>query len=561
MKLLKFLLFLLSAEYLHSQAVFHLKLSEEQNELDRREILGHRLFSIHRDLPDQGLNKLALDLRKFDDSTSSEVIPTIDILGEYPEYIYYQDNHFLNGFGGNSRKSLLSSLFRDKHFLSSFGKDGYITLDPLLEVKMGLGNNSISRIPFINRRGIRMTAGIGRKLHIYTQLVETQIGTLNHLEEYVNLNGNFPGASFLKDYSPSFIKNAKAYDFLVAQGAIRYEFNDFLSFTFGQGKHSFGEGLRSLFLSDFAAPRFYLQMNANMGPVNYQSLFYELVGESRYQNGVDRLLRKKYMVSHYLSLNLTDRWSLGFFESVVFNRSNEFELQYLNPVIFYRSIEQAIGSPDNALLGMKSSALVSGNLKAYGQLLLDEFIFGKLFSSPRGWWGNKYAVQLGLKWVDVMGFKHLNLRAEYNMVRPFTYSYSDSLSNYSQLHQSLAHPLGSNFREVLVHFIYQPSKHWSFEWINLYYHKGLDNDQDNFGGNILRPNLIRYSDYGNHTAQGVREKVFYSTMMVSRRIHHRCWIDLDLTGRKSNLSSSGFDFWCQLGLRWNLERESRNWIF
>ena len=46
-----------------------------------------------------------------------------------------------------------------------------------------------------------------------------------------------------------------------------------------------------------------------------------------------------------------DRINIGLFESIVFSRPNHFELQYLNPVIFYRTVEQMVGSPDNAMIG------------------------------------------------------------------------------------------------------------------------------------------------------------------------------------------------------------------
>ncbi|MBK7231024.1 MAG: hypothetical protein IPH93_01800 [Saprospiraceae bacterium] len=444
---------------------------------------------------------------------------------------------------------------------SIFGDDHFLTIDPLLEMKMGFSNEQINRIPFVNRRGIRLQAGIGKKFQIYSQVVESQFVPAAYMEEYVLLYKTFPGSSFLKDYHPGFYNNLKGYDFLVAQGAIRYEANKYLSLSFGHGNHKIGEGIRSLFLSDFAAPRMYLQMNLSVGKLNYQSLFYELSAESRYKNGVDRLLQKKYMASHYLSLNLTNKWSIGVFESVIFNRGNGFELNYLNPFIFYRFVEQALGSPDNALLGLKTSYLIGKKSKVYSQFLLDELVVGKLFSESGTWWGNKYAFQFGVKSIDLFGVRYLDFQAEFNIVRPYTYSYSDSLSNYTHQNQTMAHPLGSNFRELLLNMSYQPNDLWSFEWASMYAVKGLDSDDFNFGGNILKNNSSRIMDTGNFTTQGIKDQILFSSLYLSRKIWSKCWIDLDVFWRNKFGQQSSSSVWAQLGIRMNLERESRNWFF
>ena len=71
---------------------------------------------------------------------------------------------------------------------------------------------------------------------------------------------------------------------------------------------------------------------------------------------------------------------------------------------------------------------------------------------------------MGGQLVDAFGVDHLDLRVEFNMARPYTYSHNDTLgSNYSHYNQALAHPLGANFREVLAIVQYQPSKRLQLE--------------------------------------------------------------------------------------------------
>ena len=163
-----------------------------------------------------------------------------------------------------------------------------------------------------------------------------------------------------------------------------------LDFQFGYDKNFIGNGYRSMLLSDNAAASLFLKMNIRVWKINYQSIFTELTGQ--YDRGVDRLLDKKYGAFHHLNFNVTKWLDLGVFEGVMFTRSNHFELHYLNPIIFYRSIEQSLGSPDNALIGFDYKANVANSLQFYGQFVMDEFNFSHIRQFD-GWWANKYALQ------------------------------------------------------------------------------------------------------------------------------------------------------------------------
>ena len=52
------------------------------------------------------------------------------------------------------------------------------------------------------------------------------------------------------------------------------------------------------------------------------------------------------MTHHYLSWNTTKRLTLGFFESVLWQDDNGrgFDFNYVNPLIFYQTIELETGS-------------------------------------------------------------------------------------------------------------------------------------------------------------------------------------------------------------------------
>ncbi|HEX5624505.1 MAG TPA: hypothetical protein VFX48_00695, partial [Saprospiraceae bacterium] len=351
-------------------------------------------------------------------------------------------------------KAFLKYFYRDgSHFLSWYGKDFQLSLDPLLHLEAG-GERSNSEMLLVNRRGLRLQGAVDDRFFFYSEVLESQISSPAYISQFEKSYKSLPGAGLYKNYKSGIWNINKGYDFLLAEGALSWKMSKHLSLTLGHGRHFIGSGFRSLFLSDFAPPQFYLKLNTSFWRLHYQSLFTELSSESLADEG-NRLLGKKYMVNHYLSVNITKNWNAGLFESVVFGRSNGFELQYLNPVILYRFVEHAIGSPDNVFLGFHSNLLLAKRFSLYGQCLFDEFIWKELFSN-KGWWGNKYGIQAGMKYLEAFGLKDLDLQLEYNTIRPYTYTFRDSVANYSHSFQSLAHPLGANFREWVVRMDYHP---------------------------------------------------------------------------------------------------------
>jgi hypothetical protein len=70
-----------------------------------------------------------------------------------------------------------------------------------------------------------------------------------------------------------------------------------------------------------------------------------------------------------------------------------------------------------------------------------------MIDDPQGTNYNKIGGQLGVKAFDLFTIKHLHFQAEYNSVRPFSYSAVDASQSWTHYGQPLAHPLGAGFRE------------------------------------------------------------------------------------------------------------------
>jgi hypothetical protein len=343
----------------------------------------------------------------------------------------------------------------------------------------------------------------------------------------------------------------------MSQGYIGINATKFIGVQFGHGRHFIGDGHRSLLLSDFSNNYFYLKLNTRIWKINYQNIFAELTQD--HANIANDVFKKKYMATHYLSVNVLKNLNVGLFESVIFARDNAFEVQYLNPLILYRTVEQMLGSPDNVIMGMNWRWDFLNRFSLYGQVLLDEFVFSKVFARKgdpeAGWWANKQGIQAGLKYIDVAGVKGLDLQMEFNTVRPYTYSFRDSTANYTHYNQPLAHQMGANFREFIGILRYQPIKGLHLRGQLNFSTYGLDTLGSNWGGNIHLPYTTYEREYGNVTSQGVKTSLLFGQFTASYMVFHNFFVDLNAIYRRQDSVLDALDnksLIFSLGMRWNM---------
>ncbi len=438
-----------------------------------------------------------------------------------------------------------------------------LKVNPVIHFHAGKEENTGDLI-FQNTRGINIRAYIDDKFYIFTNVLENQARFINYHENRIRRFSTIPGNGLYKRYDDKLIVNLKGWDFLNAQAYVGAQISESINIEFGHGRHFIGNGIRSLLLSDWSNNYFYLKFNTQIWKFHYQNIFAELAPISNRLNPGDFLLPKKYTVNHFLDFKLSDCFSIGLFETVVFSRENQFELQYLNPVILYRVVEQFLDSPDNVLLGLNSKYNIRNRAQIYGQLVLDEFRFSEA-TGGNGWWANKYGYQLGVKYLNLGGIDHLDVQVELNTVKPYTYTHRDTLSinnnyalaSYSHYSQPLAHPLGANFREVIFKLTYRPSIRWQFSGRWIMASQGDDTATENWGGNILTPNTTRLMDYGNELLQGEKTDISLLGLDVSYQIFHNYFLDLNLLYRKSdsNLVTNDVDTkYIGAGLRMNIGR-------
>ncbi len=480
------------------------------------------------------------------------------------QYLVDENGEWLDSMKSKTKRPLLKVMYREPASFAhvSSKKKGLfdIRFNPVFDLKVGMESED-KRFVFQRVAGLEVRGNIKRIFSFYFNAY----GNSARLPKYVTDNINnakysrpyagtdsvtsrppdnlfVPGQAYWKDYSSKIFKFSDGIDYFDARGYINVNVLKYLNLSFGRDKFFIGNGQRSLLLSDNAAPYLFLRFNMNIWRFNYTNLFAELT--SQYVRGGDQLLSKKYMAVHHLSIQATHWLNVGLFEAVIMQRSNHFELQYLNPIIFYRAVEHSLGSPDNVLIGIDWKMNFVNHLSLYGQFVLDEFNF-KEMSKRSGWWANKWALQIGLKYIDIA--PNLDAQVEFNMARPFIYTHggnSDGSNiNYTHHNQALAHPLGANFYEFILNVRYQPIPRFAMNAKFFVARVGDDTIMamdpngkyaiSHYGSDILRPSNggIVTQDYNNKIGQGAKGTISYMQLLMSYQPWHNIYVDAELTYR------------------------------
>ena len=292
-----------------------------------------------------------------------------------------------------SKKPFLKYLYKKKSDLAYVDQPEFdLHVNPVLY--LGIGKDSQLNDPsFINLRGVEIRGMVDKKIGFYTFLGENQSILPGYVQgEVSNSNPVVPHELFWKKFKDNGV------DFFQARAYIDFNISKHIYMQFGQDRTNIGNGYRSLILSDFAPPSLFLRTNLKVWKINYLFQLNRVAADAKGNAGGSGSgpYPIKYVAFHHASINIGKKFNLGVFESVVFDAdsSSSFDPSYLNPVIFYRAIEQQFGSTDNVLIGTDFKWNAIKHLSFYGQAVLDEFVLDHI-KARDGWWANKYSLQAG----------------------------------------------------------------------------------------------------------------------------------------------------------------------
>lgn len=426
---------------------------------------------------------------------------------------YYDLNEAYNKLKLNKTSWLGRKIFNE-NLVAIQGQDYWFTMNPVFDLRLGKADPSTEKYTYVNTRAIQIQGGLGKQFNFTASVYESQGVFADYYNRYAisikPSGGNpaiIPGIGIAKGFKEN------NFDFPSADANISFVPSKFFNLQLGYSRNFIGDGYRSLLEGDGASPYPFFKINTTFWKIKYTNT-YMWLKDVREEATVDRTYATKFMANHYLSWNVTKRWNLGFFESVVWANTNDrgFDLSFVNPVIFFRSVEFTSSSRSgNAVLGLTTKVKWNNSVNLYAQFLLDEFSLGDMKAGDKSW-KNKYGYQIGAKYYNAFGISNLFLQAEYNRVRPYTYAHSDPLTNYGHNNQSMGHNWGSNFNELTGIARYTKGRWFANAQLSVGV-RGFDFDSGtdalNYGSNIYKDyDENRAYETGVNVGQGNKTNMF-----------------------------------------------------
>lgn len=418
-------------------------------------------------------------------------------------YDYKGDSKSLNWL---LNSGMYHSLIRVEH------KDYSLQINPLFHLQLGQAGNTST---YYNGRGVQVEGRIGSKFYYQGTFIEQQARFADYLQDYYRDKGSTLGWVMHRTMDNG------DFDFPYSVGQIAYEPSKHFTFSLGHGNHFFGDGYRSLFLSDHTAPYGFFRIETQFWKLKYINLYGLMNDINPLHASPGGIYAQKFLSAHYLSWDVTDKLSIQIFESFVqgsdtTGQAQGFDWNFANPIILYRAIEGNRGFRiGNTMLGFGASYKLSPKLQFYGQLAIDDFQFAALQQIGDGHWLNFFGTQLGIKSVEPFDLKGLFILAEFNQARPFTYQHRSTFTNYEHQGLPLAHPWETNFREFLIRFFYKYDR-WEVVLNANYGFRGLDTAGLNFGNDIRRSYEDRPPfELGYFLGGPLRENLFHSQFSLA----------------------------------------------
>ncbi len=440
----------------------------------------------------------------------------------------------------SNRTSWLGRKLFQKHLIEVSKEDYQFYADFIPDFVLGY-DKELGGGTWLNTRGYQLGLNVGNKFSFYTSGYENQGVFPQYITRFINENQVVPGQMGGK-------LGNKEKDWAYVTALLSYTPNKYLNFALGYDKNFIGDGYRSILLSDVAANYSFFRLRASLGNVQYQTVYAYMLDPGAPKLTTDRRLgdRGKWGAFHYVDWNVNKRLSLGFFQAVTWADAEPegkrgFDFNFVHPFVFLRPIESANStSPDKMRLGLNAKYEILDKTAVYGQFMLDEFT-AKEFFSNKGYWANKWALQLGFRGSDLFGIQRLNYLGEFNTARPYTYAHFDRLSNYAHYNQPLAHPYGAGFREFLGLLNYS-YKRFDFSGQLLYSYYGLDPAGENYGKNIFLSYNDRSLNYGSKVGNGISTDLFFAKGKIAYLINPRYNLRLEISStfrnEKNDVSNS-----------------------
>ena len=345
------------------------------------------------------------------------------------------------------------------------------------------------------------------------------LGLYIHITGGKSLNGDLSSRAIASAYdpllraSPKFIADGFVDWFT---GYLRLQTKDqVLSMTLGRESFEMGDGyIDKLFVSDNMPPFDFARFDFNYKFFHYAFFYGNLKGDSL---GVP--LNSKNMVGHRLDIELSSKFRVGVFESLILSNEPP-SFTYLNPVSYLESsnFAQEVKDNNNNLMGFDCEFRPYNNIGIQLSWLLDDANWSTLYSHDRSHDSNKFGYQAGLYYSRPFGINNLTAAVEYTRLDPFVYTHQSNMSNYTNWDVSIGTSLPPNSDEIALMLQYYLTNRVTLKFLYRHQRSGegfLDangNPTLNALGTIMR-------NFGGDLSRGDLDTRYYNTFLEGLRVN------------------------------------------
>jgi len=320
-----------------------------------------------------------------------------------------------------------------------------LKVNGLADFSAGKENGS-SRLLYRNTRGALFEGTISGIIGFSSALYENQAGFPGYIVSYIQKHQVLPGQGVAKKYQTD------GYDFSWSEGNLWVRPWKDLYLEAGFGKRFFGDGYRSLLLSDFSNVYPYAGYRWYAGKFFLAASAQSLIQHEPVIRWDKRRFPAKTSVFHFAGAQF-GRFQITLMEATMYENPDSagnfhWQAELFNPL----PVINSLAGRGNTMWGLNLSVNLPP-VQLYGQILADDYPLNKIADVKSV--KNKTGFQAGLKWFNAFTLKGMYLQAEYNQVRPYTYEAETPTLSFTHYNEPLAHPLVSNFREGIVRAIYR----------------------------------------------------------------------------------------------------------
>jgi len=337
-----------------------------------------------------------------------------------------------------------------------------LKINPLVNFQIGSdAADSSNQTLSTNSRGILIEGTLGKKFGFYTSAWENQSFFPTYLSNYINSTGAVPGQGRVKPFKQS------GFDYARSSAVMYYQPANWLSIQAGHGKNFYGNGYRSILLSDFAFNYPYLKVGFSMfgAKLLYQPSIASLQELIRLPatGATEAQFQRKAGTFHVLNFQPNSKLEIGLFEGGVWQNWDttgtvKLPANFYAPIIFMNSGINGLQSDNyKGIVGLNVRLNPFRKLALYSQLALSEDNVNKLGS------------QFGAKWFDAFKIENLFLQAEFNTIENGLYSNSNSGFNYSHYNEGLGNLSLQGTQEIIARV--------NFSWHDIFFRFKYNNQK------------------------------------------------------------------------------------